>query len=171
MFEQEGEITERPYGAWLRAITRRSVQKLGLKWLRSEPISPRQLDGKVVGETRVCTGQSNDADNQAEKSGTGNTEGEKSGVMDMDENSGILNSNILNKVAPGVIGGNNRNLGYEGGDNIGPNGGIIIADPKRRRIEEETVGPGNIGTMGLNQDGLSKNGQKAGSSLQAHQQL
>lgn len=60
------------------------------------------------------TGQSNAADNQAEKSGTGNTEGEKSGVMDMDENSGFLNLNMLNKVAPGVIGGSNGNFGYEG---------------------------------------------------------
>ncbi|KAK1379946.1 hypothetical protein POM88_026690 [Heracleum sosnowskyi] len=160
LFEQEGEITERLYGAWLRAITRRSVQTLGSKWLRSEPVSSRQLDGKGVGETRVGNGQGNAADNQAENPGTENTEGEKSGVMDMDENSGSLNSNMPHKVAPGVIGGSSGNSEFEGGDDIGPNGGIIIADPKRRRIEEENDGPGIIGSMGLNQIGLSKNGQE-----------
>ncbi|KAK1384817.1 hypothetical protein POM88_022552 [Heracleum sosnowskyi] len=156
LFEQEGEITERLYGVWLRAITRRSVQTLGSKWLRSEPVSSRQLDGKGVGETRVGNGQGNAADNQAENPGTENTEGEKSGVMDMDENSGSLNSNMPNKVAPGVIGGSSGNSEFEGGDDIGPNGGIIIADPKRRRIEEENDGPGIIGSMGLNQIGLQK---------------
>ncbi|KAK1352529.1 hypothetical protein POM88_053226 [Heracleum sosnowskyi] len=148
LFEQEGEITKRLYGAWLRAITRRSVQTLGSKWLRSEPVSSRQLDGKGVGETRVGNGQGNAADNQAENPGTENTEGEKSGVMDMDENSGSLNSNMPHKVAPGVIGGSSGNSEFEGGDDIGPNGGIIIADPKRRRIEEENDGPGIIGTEG-----------------------
>ncbi|KAK1405713.1 hypothetical protein POM88_005318 [Heracleum sosnowskyi] len=123
-------------------------------------LEEEEADGKGVGETRVGNGQGNAADNQAENPGTENTEGEKSGVMDMDENSGSLNSNMPNKVAPGVIGGSSGNSEFEGGDDIGPNGGIIIADPKRRRIEEENDGPGIIGSMGLNQIGLSKNGQE-----------
>lgn len=171
LFEQEGELTERPYGPWPRAITRRSAQTLGSKWLKSEPVTTRKSDGLNLGEKRVESGQRNAADNQEKKMGTDNADGEKSGMMDVDENLGKLYSNMINKVAPGGIGVSRGNNAYVVGDDLGPNGGIIISDPKCRRTEEENAGPGNIVNMGLNQDGLPKNGQVAGSGLQARQQL
>ena len=46
-------------------------------------------------------------------------------------------------------------------------GGIIILYPKRRRTEEENIGPLYNMIMGFNQDGLPKNGHVAGSGFQA----
>lgn len=124
-----------------------------------------------IGGKRVEMGYRNDANNQAKKMGTGNADGEKSAMMDMNENLGNLNSKLFNKVMPGEIGVSTGNNAYVVGEDLGPNGGIIIMDPKHRRTEKENEGPGNNVSMGLNKDGLLKNGQVEGSGLRARQQL
>lgn len=171
LFKQEGELIERPYGAWMRAITKRATQNLGSKWLRSEPMVIRQSDNTNNGGARVGIVQRNDAVNQEKDKGTVSMNGEKSGLMDVDESSGNSNSNITDNLAPG---GKGMASGITAGgveNGVGPDGGIEVIDPKRRRTEEEFNGLGYNVIMGFNQDGLSKNGQEAGSGLQARQQL
>lgn len=124
-----------------------------------------------IGGKRVEMGYRNDANNQAKKMGTGNADGEKSAMMDMNENLGNLNSKLFDKVMPGEIGVSTRNNAYVVGEDLGPNGGIIIMDPKRRRTEKENEGPGNNVSMGLNKDALLRSGQVEGSGLRARQQL
>lgn len=89
----------------------------------------------------------------------------------MDEETGSLNSNMIGIMVPekheNIIG---AKADVEG-ENVGPNGGIIIVAPKRRRTENANAGPIYDVVMSFNSDGLQKNGYGAGTGLQARQQL
>lgn len=44
LFQQEGDITERLYGTWLRAAPKLSVLNFGSKWLRQEPVMVKRSE-------------------------------------------------------------------------------------------------------------------------------
>lgn len=167
LFEQDVDIAERPYGAWLRAAPKRASLNFGSKWLRQEPVMSKKPEKGVDSDMQVAE----DGDNSEQQSGTqiggsGKKSGEISGICSAREN--FENSNVTTFMQlDGNIVTKNDTVVSHLEENQGSHEELLIIDPKRRRTDLGNKENNNENGLDCEVDGLSKNGYVAGSGVQA----
>ncbi|XP_074329726.1 uncharacterized protein LOC141667192 [Apium graveolens] len=91
LFQQEEDIVERPYGAWLRAAPRRSVINFGAKWLRQEPVVVKRTENVVdPGVQAARGGDEREQQSRRNVMEGGEIRGDNSGIRDGGKISKIL---------------------------------------------------------------------------------
>lgn len=140
LFETSLEKIEKPYGSWLKADPRRRSYALGSKWLRQGGAIPAAGSPYGNGDKVVTANNVNDI-NQGEISGEAGTLNKESEPLSLGVKSGVVA--VTDMIIQDKSLQDMQSKIQEGKYAEVDSNGLVIMDPKRRRLDYDD-GPDKI---------------------------